>query len=314
MHTDAADGEPFLRRSGIDAGLTKHHLDGPAYQRLFGSVRVPATAQMTPEVLARAATLVIPYAVISHHSAARLIGGVVPEDPRVHVTVTSPRQRRCREGLVMHVNANVQTMQRGTLTITTPEQTFCDVAHEFTLVDLVVLGDSLVHRGVVDLGDLLAAAEASTDGSCALARQAAVLVREGVESPMESRVRLMMVLAGLPEPMINRTIFARDGSVTYRLDLSYPELRVAIEYDGRQHAEDAHQWGWNVTRREWLDDQQWRLLVLRACDVYDTPWATIGRIAAILASRGYEKPLPLQAPSAFRVHFPGRPWKVKPAS
>lgn len=98
--------------------------------------------------------------------------------------------------------------------------------------------------------------------------------------------------------------------MTYRLDLSYPELRFAIEYDGRQHAEDAAQWGHDISRREWLDDHQWRLLILRATDVYDTPWETVRRIGKILATRGYDKPLPVEPPTAFRIHFPGRPWKA----
>ncbi|MGC1209370.1 MAG: hypothetical protein WA880_15605, partial [Ornithinimicrobium sp.] len=80
MNSNVVGPWPFLRKQGIEAGLTKHQLDGPAYHRLFGSVRVTTQSQLTPEVLARAAMLVVPDAVISHHSAARLHGGVVPDD------------------------------------------------------------------------------------------------------------------------------------------------------------------------------------------------------------------------------------------
>ena len=77
----------------------------------------------------------------------------------------------------------------------------------------------------------------------------------------------------------------------------------------RQHAQDARQWGRDLARREWLDANGWRLLVLRAEDVFDDPWATARRVGEALAARGYEKELPADPPVAFATHFPGRPWK-----
>ncbi len=310
MNSNVVGPWPFLRKQGIEAGLTKHQLDGPAYHRLFGSVRVTTQSQLTPEVLARAAMLVVPDAVISHHSAARLHGGVLPDDALAHVTVPRARQRRRREGLVVHMGRDRQTVQYGPLRVTSPALTFCDLADYLNLVDLVVFGDSMLQRGCLAQDALLDAVDEMTVGARALAGRAAEMVRPGAESPMESRVRLMMLLAGLPEPVVNLSIRDADGLLRYRLDLSYPELRIAIEYDGRQHAEDPAQWGHDITRREWLDDHGWRLLVLRATDVYDTPWETVRRIGAILATRGYDKPLPLHPPAEFRLHFPGRPWKA----
>lgn len=310
MHSQVTNRGPFLRQRAIEAGHTKYDLDGPAYHQLFGSVRVTTQSRLTPDILARAAILVVPDAVISHHSAARLHGAVVPEDSSTHVTVSTARQRRRRKGLMVHVGRDLQTERRGSLLLTSPAQTFCDLADHLLLVDLVVLGDSFVHRGCLDPATLLAVVDAMTTGARRLAREAAEMVRTGVESPMETRVRLMMVFAGLPEPAINITIRGVDDEVRYRLDLSYPELRLAIEYDGRHHAEDASQWGHDIRRREWLDDHRWRLLVLRAPDVYDTPWETVRRIGVILGTRGYDKPLPVDPPAAFRIHFPGRPWKA----
>ena len=61
-------------------------------------------------------------------------------------------------------------------------------------------------------------------------------------------------------------------------------------------------------RREWFDGEEWRLMVLRAKDVYDAPWAAVRRVAGTLAARGYEKPLG-RPPARFTAHFPGRPWR-----
>lgn len=314
MQSDVCGAGPFLRQTGLARGLTKHHVDGPAYRRLFGCVRVPAELPLTPDLVARAAMLVVPDGVISHASAARLHGGIVPDDPHTHVTVPHARDRRRREGLRVHVGTGRQTATRGTVTLTSPAQTFCDLADELCLVDLVVCGDSLIQRGCLRIDDAPDRARTKPTGAVSLAQRAADLLRPGAESPMESRTRLMMVLAGLPEPVVNVTVHGDDGTAVYRLDLSYPVLRLAVEYDGRQHAEDPHQWGHDLTRREWFDDHGWRLLVMRASDVYDTPWETVRRIAAVMATRGYEKVLPPHPPAGFALHFPGRPWKSARAS
>lgn len=308
MSGDLDTSVPFLRQDGLRAGLSKHALDGPGFRRLFGSVRHLASVALTARLLACAALLVAPEAVISHHSAARLYGAVVPHSPLVHLTVTRAQDRRRRQGLRWHVNAAVSTCWYRGILLTTPAQTFLDLAHELDLVDLVVLGDSLVHRGHLRPDQLVDAAERA---GTALARQAALLVRSGAESPMETKVRLLLVLAGFPEPRVQFTVTDADGRPRYRLDLSYPELWVAIEYDGRHHAQDADQWGHDLTRREWLDGNGWRLIVLRSADVHATPWATVRRIAEVLASRGYDKPLPLVPPAPFTEHFPEQAWRSR---
>jgi hypothetical protein len=72
-----------------------------------------------------------------------------------------------------------------------------------------------------------------------LGRRSASLARKGVDSPQETRLRLLLVLAGLPEPRVNLLLRGRDGSWRRRYDLAYELLRLIIEYDGRQHAENA---------------------------------------------------------------------------
>ena len=85
-------------------------------------------------------------------------------------------------------------------------------------------------------------------------------------SPLEKRV-----LAGLPEPEVNVCFYDDLGQLRRRLDMAYRRHRLALEYDGRQHAEDARQWGRDLDRREWLDARGWRLIVLRAEDVFSGP-------------------------------------------
>jgi hypothetical protein len=206
------------------------------YRRLFHDVYVDRAAEITPILLGEAALLRCPGAVLSHHSAARIWGGIVPDDGYVHVSCTSTRPQV--EGIRAHrapVGQGTTTV-RG-VTLTAPIETFLDLAPELPLVDLVVLGDSLVRRGRVTPEVLVRAAIAFRGRGCRLARRAAALVRPEVDSAMETRLRLLMVLAGLPEPVVNHKVRWPDGRVRFRFDLSYPDARVVVEYDGWQHVD-----------------------------------------------------------------------------
>ena len=95
---------------------------------------------------------------------------------------------------------------------------------------------------------------------------------------MESRLRMLLVLAGLPEPVVNLSIRDEDGMEIRRYDLSWPEVRVVVEYDGRHHVERIEQWESDLQRREAIDDDDWRILVVVAAGVYKRPEETLQRV------------------------------------
>ena len=103
---------------------------------------------------------------------------------------------------------------------------------------------------------------------------------------METRLRMLLVLAGLPEPMVNVIVRNADGSWRRRFDLSYPALKLIIEYDGRQHAQDTRQWQGDLKRREELDALGWRIIVITAGDLYNDPEGVLIRVREALAERG----------------------------
>jgi len=135
-----------------------------------------------------------------------------------------------------------------------------------------------------------------------LARQAAVYVRERVDSPMETRLRMLLVLAGLPEPEVN--VLVGDGVAFRKYDLSYRRSKTIVEYDGRQHAERIEQWESDLERREAIDDDEWRILVVISSGIYRSPGKTLERIHRVLL-RGGEPGTPRTLSDAWRLHFPG---------
>ncbi|RIQ24462.1 hypothetical protein [Jiangella rhizosphaerae] len=59
---------------------------------------------------------------------------------------------------------------------------------------------------------------------------------------METRVRLLIVDAGLPSPEVGVNVIDHTGTWLARPDHSDPDLKIAIEYDGDHHRTDQRQW------------------------------------------------------------------------
>lgn len=299
---------PFSRAQARAAGITDHALRGAKYQRLFHDVYVAAHVRVTPRLLGAAAlTMVQRGSRVSHVTAAQIWGGVVPDRAEVDVSVPSPFRPSRRRGIrARRLDPQAEAVSHGGLLMSSARQTFLDLADELGLVELVVLGDSLVARGRTTPAELTAAADEWLGGGAVLARRAARLVRAGVDSPARTRLRLLLVLAGLPEPAVNHTVRGSRGSRQRRFDLCYPDLRLIVEHAEWQQAQDDAQRRSDRVRREWLDGQGWRIVVIRWDGLDVRPEQTLRRVHRALLERG-ARGLPKRWDEEWRRHFPGCP-------
>jgi very-short-patch-repair endonuclease len=104
------------------------------------------------------------------------------------------------------------------------------------------------------------------------------------ESPMETRSRLALVLRGLPRPELQYTVYTTLGEFVARLDMAYPLLKLAIEYDGRGHL-TAWQQQSDARRLNKLDAAGWSVLRFTAPDILHTPDATAAQVREVIARR-----------------------------
>lgn len=282
--------QPLTLLQALAAGETPARLKNPRYyRRVFRGVYLPARANLGVPERARAALLVHPPgAFLSHTTAATLQGIPVPFDPDIHVSVPHPRDRRSQPGLCAHVRRGAVTRSENGLLVATGAELFLELATHLSLLDLVVAGDAMAER----LGISAEALVEATGRGIRKARRAAPLVRRRVESPMETRVRLLLVWAGFPEPAVNVVLQHRSGS--YRPDMCWPQLRLAVEYDGQHHRTDNDQWASDIRRREWFQRRGWTIVTLISRDVYRSPGETISRIYAAWSACG-GAPFPLRS-------------------
>ena len=282
------DREPFTYQQGRGAGISRRRLESSAYRRLLTNVYVSSAVPVDALVEAKAALLAAqPGAFTSLHTAARLWGGVVPHSHVAHVSVPAGHGRKRREDLRTGSSSRTPVRFRGVRT-TSAVDTFVDLASWLNLVDLVILGDSLVKKRRTTPERLVEATRPASGRGIRLARRAAGLVRTGVDSPMETRSRMLRVLSGLPELQTDIRFYWPNGDLRRRLDAGDRATRTAAEYDGRQHVERVTQWESDVLRREEFEDEEWRIMTLVSKDIFVCPGLTIDRMAKLFTSRGMQ--------------------------
>jgi hypothetical protein len=108
----------------------------------------------------------------------------------------------------------------------------------------------------------------------AKARQALPLLDGRSRSRPESRIRTALVLADLPKPDVNVAIYDEHGQWLAEPDLSYDEAKLAIEFNGADHAE-ARRMRKDSIRTLDMQRASWRTLV------YTTPHA-FGRLDEVV--------------------------------
>ena len=103
------------------------------------------------------------------------------------------------------------------------------------------------------------------------------------ESPMETRLRWLLIQAGLPYPEVQANL--RDASARFvgRADLYYPAARLVLEFDGGNHRERLVE---DNRRQNALVDAGYRLLRFTAADIHGRPGVVVAQVRAALGNRG----------------------------
>lgn len=107
------------------------------------------------------------------------------------------------------------------------------------------------------------------------------------ESPMETRLRMLLVLNGLPRPEVQVTLRNETGSFVGRPDLYYPDHRLGLEYDGETHRASLVE---DNRRQNRLLLAEVRLLRFTAADVLRREDEVVTQVRNALAAQAHPKP------------------------
>ncbi|HEY2195006.1 MAG TPA: hypothetical protein VGH76_22285 [Actinomycetospora sp.] len=281
---------PFRASEAVRAGLvTWRVLQGPGFRRLAHDTYVAAAVEDSDGLVIRAAVVWGgPTAVVTGWSACRWWGcEVLPRpEPPVELVVAERRQSPPPGWLVRRGRLrNEDVVSHEDLRLTTPLRTAYDLARLAPRDDAVVAGDALARTGGFIGTELERFAVAlGTMRGCRRVPAVARLVDPRAESPMETRVRLDVVRAGFPPPVSQHEVWDGPWFVA-RLDLAWPEWKVALEYDGHDHAADDRR-GRDVERIDELRGLGWVVITVTARQYFHTPRWIERRVREELTARG----------------------------
>jgi hypothetical protein len=108
------------------------------------------------------------------------------------------------------------------------------------------------------------------------------LVDPGAESPQETRVRLLLVRAGLPRPETQLPVYDEFGQLVAELDMGWRDVMVGVDYEGKHHWKTPRQIRRDIRRHEAVTELRWIDVRVTA---EDTDAGIIGRVERARARR-----------------------------
>jgi hypothetical protein len=293
----------FSLRAADKAGVTRTRTQAKDLVTVSRGIRVPAASTASGTAALRAYTDLDDESVLSLGSAARLWAAPLPgrleEDWRIHLSRrrgSSPPRRVNVVGHLLTLLAD-EIVELDGVRLTSPARTWLDLARALTVDELVVAGDALVcehgaefpvPRQALCSIDELRAMLARHPGSRGVrkARAAVELLRVGADSPPETRLRLALTRAGLPEPVLNHVVWGEAGGPILWPDAAYPQRRIALQYDGGHH-DGAEQYLRDIRRADAAARSGWLELRLSRLDLVGEHPAAVRKVRAALQSRGW---------------------------
>ena len=280
---------PFRGSVAIASGLlTSTELRSGRWCRLFHDVYVWAGVRITDRLLAQAALLRLPDgAVVVGRTAAQLWGADLA-DPGQLVEVLADRRLEAR-GIQVRIGriAADEVVTRYGVPIPTLQHITWDLARSLPRIEAIGWIDRLANRWRLSTADLVAHAETHLGEWRAAAALEVVRRCDGpAESPPESTIRVRLHDAGVPAPIPQWEVETAGGLFIARVDFAWPELMLALEYDGQWHA-DRNQLARDRERIRRLNAAVWYVYPVTRNDLRDID-RLVENVRALIRRRSRE--------------------------
>jgi hypothetical protein len=237
-----------------------------ALQRLWHRVLIDSQHALDVRTRAAAALLLHgPLSVIADATAARLHGATAIDSADTHVLVPYGHPSRSRAGLVVHNGPlpAADVIERDGLRVLSAERVACDLLCTARPRDAIAVTDQLLASQPPERREEFRARVAARlknrrdPRGTRCGTRLLGLATGRAESAPESWLLLEVADLGFPPAEVNWSIRTPDGVELYRLDLAWPDQRIALEYDGYavhsgreredgRRAEDLRRRGWIV--------------------------------------------------------------------
>jgi hypothetical protein len=298
---------PFTLKEARAAGLTKSALKGKAWRRLDAELYCWTKLSENPSLLLSAWQRLLPAeAVFSGATAAWLFGlDLVPIDP-VHIVVPPDSGVRSRVGLSVRrceLPPTEVVSIRG-LRATALPFTLTGLCLQRPAVEALVAIDMALHAGLTDAAALCCYADAAQARPGAGKLRSLAPFAAAAESPMETRLRWLLIQAGLPRPEVQTNLRDTKARFIGRADLYYPAAKLVLEYDGGNHRERLVE---DDRRQNLLINAGFRLLRFTAADIHNRPDVVQAQVRGALSMAALNAPPAPTVPKHKRQRRPLTP-------
>lgn len=233
------------------------------------------------------------YTVVVAPTAARLHGFWLPDLPDVlHLATAAPvvasssmtRTRRAEFCAHRRQLPDEDLMTMSGLVVTTPARTWRDLAGVVGLASLVAAGDSALRAGtsVDDLAGVVG--RTARARFIRRARSALPLLDGRSRSRPESHLRVAVSAPDLPRFEVNAAVSRSTGGWLAEPDLSIEAAKLALEYQGADHAEITRMRR-DLTRNTDMRREGWLCCLYGPAEVFGRPWEITAEVRAALARR-----------------------------
>ncbi|WP_410656911.1 DUF559 domain-containing protein [Amycolatopsis sp. lyj-112] len=260
-----------MGRRAVIEGLARGVLAQP-----WRGVVVHAADLLKLPSLAQAALLAVGQpAVLSGATSLALHGISAANGTTVHLTVPYARRVGSRPGLVVH-RAEFHpsdVLELDELPVFSLDRALADYLCDgdkrtaFAALEEALHNLAPNHRGILHANVRDRIIDRRDRRGIHRAQMLLALATGEADSPPESILRLIVVEAGLPIPVAQYEIGTVDGRKLYVLDLAWPELRIALEYDG--YAAHESRQGYDAERDARMAARGWITIRATAADLRD---------------------------------------------
>ena len=273
---------PFSYREARASGLTLSKLRGQAWRRLGSKLYCWSGLQEDPWLLLAAwRDLLPPEAVFVGSTAAWLLGLDMRAHDPIEIVVPPHSGIHSRDGLRVRRGQISETdivSIRG-LRATKLHRTLSDLCVWCPQVEALVAIDMAVALSLTDAAALSRHAEATTGRAGSPGLRLLAELAAPAESPMETRLRWLLIQSRLPRPQVQADLFDEQDRFVGRADLFYPAARLVIEYDGANHRERLVE---DDRRQNLLTNAGFQLLRFTAVDIHRRPEVVVAQVQAAL--------------------------------
>jgi very-short-patch-repair endonuclease len=275
---------PFSLAEARAAGLTLSSLKGSAWRRLGSELYCWRGWRDDRWTLLSAWKRHLPRRVIFSGRSAAAIHGLDfdPCNP-VEVIAATDSSLRSVSGLVVrHCDVpkdEVVTIRR--LPLTSLERTLRDLCLQWPADEALVAVDMAVRLKLADVVGLWQYTQASAGRPGAKQMRQIVSLAEPAESPMETRLRWLLLQAGLPRPQVQTDLHDDKDRFVGRADLYYRASRLVLEFDGGNHRERLVD---DDRRQNRLIDAGFTVLRFTTADLRGRPEVVVAQVRSALAT------------------------------